>query len=96
MKILVLGAGAIGGYFGGRLAEAGVDVTFLVRPKRREQIARDGLVVESPLGNLKLAVGASPPGSTTATWILIPDAAGRPAYVFRGGRAFKRVTSPSS
>jgi 2-dehydropantoate 2-reductase len=56
MRILVLGAGAIGGYFGGRLAEAGADVTFLVRPKRREQIARDGLVIESPLGNAKLAV----------------------------------------
>ena len=39
MKILVLGAGGIGGYFGGRLAQAGADVTFLVRPRRREQIA---------------------------------------------------------
>jgi len=56
MKILILGAGGIGGYFGGRLAAAGADVTFLVRPKRREQLARDGLVVESPLGNLKLPV----------------------------------------
>ena len=56
MKILVLGAGGIGGYFGGRLAEAGADVTFLVRPKRREQIARDGLRIESPLGDAKLAV----------------------------------------
>ena len=43
MKILVLGAGAVGGYFGGRLAEAGVDVTFLVRPKRAELLARNGL-----------------------------------------------------
>lgn len=51
MKILVLGAGGIGGYFGGRLAEAGSDVTFLVRPRRREQIARGGLVVKSPLGD---------------------------------------------
>jgi len=51
MKILVLGAGGIGGYFGGRLAQAGADVTFLVRPKRREQIARDGLRVASPLGD---------------------------------------------
>src|SRR6185312_5197091 len=56
MKILVLGAGGIGGYFGGRLAQAGADVTFLVRPKRREQIAREGLVIESPLGNAKLDV----------------------------------------
>jgi 2-dehydropantoate 2-reductase len=55
MKILVLGAGGIGGYFGGRLAEAGTDVTFLVRPLRREQLARDGLCVESPLGGLRMA-----------------------------------------
>ena len=55
MKVLILGAGGIGGYFGGRLAEAGADVTFLVRAKRREQIARDGLVIESPLGNARLA-----------------------------------------
>jgi 2-dehydropantoate 2-reductase len=58
MKILVLGAGGIGGYYGARLANAGVDVTFLVRPKRREQLAREGLVVESPLGNLKLPAKA--------------------------------------
>jgi len=56
MKILVLGAGGIGGYFGGRLAQAGADVTFLVRPRRREQLGRDGLVVESPLGDFKLPV----------------------------------------
>jgi len=56
VKILVLGAGGIGGYFGGRLAEAGEDVTFLVRPARREQIARDGLRVESPVGDMQLAV----------------------------------------
>ena len=55
MRILVLGAGGIGGYFGGRLAAAGVDTTFLVRPRRREQIAREGLLIESPLGNLQLA-----------------------------------------
>ena len=56
MKILVLGAGGIGGYFGGRLAQAGADVTFLVRPKRRAQLARDGLVVGSPLGDLRMPV----------------------------------------
>ena len=54
MKLLVLGAGGIGGYFGGRLADAGVDVTFLVRPKRREQIQRDGLRVSSELGDIQL------------------------------------------
>jgi 2-dehydropantoate 2-reductase len=56
VKLLVLGAGAVGGYFGGRLAEAGVDVTFFVRPKRREQLRRDGLRIESPLGHLQLPV----------------------------------------
>ncbi|MDN3562963.1 ketopantoate reductase family protein [Paeniroseomonas aquatica] len=47
MRILVLGAGAIGGYFGLRLAEAGADVSFLVRPGRAAQLERDGLVVSS-------------------------------------------------
>ncbi|HEY2630698.1 MAG TPA: 2-dehydropantoate 2-reductase [Usitatibacter sp.] len=56
MRTLVLGAGGIGGYFGGRLAEAGRDVTFLVRPGRRDQLARDGLVIESVNGNAKVAV----------------------------------------
>lgn len=52
--MLVLGAGALGGYFGGRAMERGVDVTFLVRPRRAAQLARDGLVVESPLGDIRL------------------------------------------
>ena len=54
MRILVVGAGAIGGYFGARLAEAGRDVTFLVRPRRAEQLAR-GLLVRSPRGDVKVA-----------------------------------------
>src|SRR5262245_38684648 len=58
MKLLVLGAGAIGGYFGGRLAEAGADVAFLVRPKRRAQLQRDGLRIRSPLGDAQLPVDA--------------------------------------
>jgi 2-dehydropantoate 2-reductase len=52
MKILVLGAGAVGGFFGGRLAEAGADVTFLVRPRRADQMAERGLVVKSPFGDI--------------------------------------------
>lgn len=56
MKILILGAGAIGGYFGGRLLQSGADVTFLVREKRRAQLERDGLRIESPCGNATLAV----------------------------------------
>ena len=56
MPMLILGAGAVGGYFGARLAAANVDVTFLVRPARAAVLARDGLVVHSPLGDLKLSV----------------------------------------
>ena len=56
MRILVLGAGAVGGYFGGRMVEGGADVTFLVRDKRRAVLARDGLLVKSAVGDLKLAI----------------------------------------
>jgi 2-dehydropantoate 2-reductase len=54
VKILVLGAGATGGYFGGRLAQAGADVTFLVRERRAAQLAADGLVVKSPHGDFSV------------------------------------------
>jgi 2-dehydropantoate 2-reductase len=54
MRILVVGAGAIGGYFGARLAAVGRNVTFLVRPKRAEQLA-SGLVVRSPKGDVTIA-----------------------------------------
>jgi 2-dehydropantoate 2-reductase len=47
MRILVVGAGAIGGYFGGRLLQAGRDVTFLVREKRAAQLHRTGLSIRS-------------------------------------------------
>lgn len=51
MRVLVLGAGALGGYFGGRLVEAGTaDVAFLVRPARQAALARDGLGIDSPFG----------------------------------------------
>lgn len=53
MRILIVGAGAIGGYFGARLAEAGRDVTFLVRPKRAEQLA-GGLFVSSSKGDVHI------------------------------------------
>lgn len=58
MRILFLGAGATGGYFGGRLMQAGADVTFLVRPRRMEQLRGDGLVVVSPFGDVRLPVQA--------------------------------------
>ncbi len=68
MRILILGAGAIGGYFGGRLVEAGADVTFLVRPRRAEQLARDGLVIESDFGNVKLPVKCITGGAGDASF----------------------------
>ena len=58
MRILVVGAGAIGGYFGGRLIEAGRDVTFLVRPRRAAELASAGLVIKSAAGDVTVP---SPP-----------------------------------
>jgi 2-dehydropantoate 2-reductase len=54
MRFLVVGAGATGGYFGGRLLEAGRDVTFLVRPGRAAQLAATGLAIVSPAGDVSL------------------------------------------
>src|SRR4051812_38121319 len=54
MRVLVIGAGAIGGYFGGRLLQAGRDVTFLVRPRRATELASAGLVIKSPNGDVTL------------------------------------------
>lgn len=55
-KLLFLGAGGVGGYFGARLIEAGVDVSFLVRPARAATLAAQGLRVTSPHGDLTLPV----------------------------------------
>jgi 2-dehydropantoate 2-reductase len=56
MKILILGAGGVGAYFGGRLIEAGADVTYLVREKRQRSLIENGLQIESPYGKLSLKV----------------------------------------
>jgi len=56
VKILILGAGAVGGYWGARLHQSGADVTFLLREKRAEAVRRDGLVVKSPRGDATLPV----------------------------------------
>lgn len=58
MRILVLGAGGTGGYFGGMLAKVGAEITFLVRPKRAEALARTGLVIRTPDGTDTLTVPA--------------------------------------
>ena len=68
MRILIVGAGAIGGYFGGRLLQVGRDVTFLVRPGRAAELARDGLVIKSPHGDARIA---NPPALQASA--LAPD-----------------------
>ncbi|MEN0649434.1 2-dehydropantoate 2-reductase [Caldifermentibacillus hisashii] len=55
MKFLFVGAGAVGGYFGGRLLEKGADVTFLVREGRRRNLQEKGLVIHSDYGNATLS-----------------------------------------
>ena len=54
MRVLIVGAGAIGGYFGGRMLQAGRDITFLVRPRRALELAAAGLVIKSPNGDVTL------------------------------------------
>ncbi|MDR3483138.1 MAG: 2-dehydropantoate 2-reductase, partial [Burkholderiaceae bacterium] len=56
MRILILGAGGIGGYYGARLAAAGCDVTFLLRPGSAQRIGRDGLKLTSVRGDVHLPV----------------------------------------
>jgi len=51
VKILILGAGAVGGYWGARLTQAGIDTTFLLREKRAAKVKAEGLVVKSPKGD---------------------------------------------
>ncbi len=73
MRVLVLGAGGTGGYFGGRLAQSGADVTFLVRPARAAALARDGLRIRSALGDADLA-------ANTVTADALPDLAARAPF----------------
>ncbi|HSB73450.1 MAG TPA: 2-dehydropantoate 2-reductase [Candidatus Methylomirabilis sp.] len=65
MRIAVMGSGGVGGYFGGRLAQAGVDVTFIARGAHLEAIRKDGLTVKSPAGDFHVR----------------PEATGEPARV---------------
>jgi len=71
MRILCLGAGAIGGYFGGRLAEAGADVTFLVRERRQSELLSDGLRIQSVFGDARVAVKAVTHGEVRGPFDLI-------------------------
>jgi 2-dehydropantoate 2-reductase len=56
MRILVVGAGALGGYFGGCLVRAGRNITFLARPRRAEQLARESLQIVGPHGDFTVPV----------------------------------------
>jgi 2-dehydropantoate 2-reductase len=71
MRILILGAGAVGGYFGGRLVEKGEDVTFLVRPKRKQQLNENGLVTHSTHGDFSAPVQTLSPGDHAEPFDLI-------------------------
>jgi len=79
MRYLVVGAGALGGYFGARLLDAGSDVTFLLRPARAAALARTGLVVKSRFGDLSIP---SPP------FVLAEDIASAYDVVIVGAKAY--------
>ncbi|WP_313700536.1 ketopantoate reductase family protein [Pantoea sp.] len=71
MRILMAGAGATGGYFGARLAQAGQDVTFLVRARRYQQLQADGLVLQTPAGTETLQPQLTQASTLTGHYDLI-------------------------
>lgn len=71
MKVLVLGAGALGGYFGGKLLKSGVEVDFLVRPKRAAQLAARGLVVREAGGGFTVPVRTVMEGQSMGTYDVV-------------------------
>ena len=71
MRILMAGAGATGGYFGARLAQAGQDVTFLVRARRYQQLQANGLVLQTPAGTETLQPQLTQASTLTGHYDLI-------------------------
>jgi 2-dehydropantoate 2-reductase len=71
MRTLILGAGGIGGYFGGRLVQSGADATFLVREARAERLKTNGLKIVSPLGDAELDVSVATAGAVTGAYDLV-------------------------
>ncbi|KAA5943887.1 ketopantoate reductase family protein [Pantoea sp. Bo_2] len=71
MRILMAGAGATGGYFGARLAQAGQDVTFLVRERRYQQLQNNGLVLQTPQGTETLLPQLTQASTLTGHYDLI-------------------------
>jgi 2-dehydropantoate 2-reductase len=63
VRVLILGAGAVGGYWGARMTQAGIDVTFLLREKRAETVKRNGMVVKSPKGDFTVPAKVVTKGS---------------------------------
>jgi len=63
VRVLILGAGAVGGYWGARMTQAGIDVTFLLREKRAETVKKNGLVVKSPKGDFTVPANVVTKGS---------------------------------
>ena len=100
MKALILGAGAIGGYVGGRLhqtgAQTGADVTFLVRPARRAAIERDGLVIKSTKGDITQKVKTVLKASDGGPYDLVLLPTKRSKSASRSVRASMSARWPSS
>ena len=71
MRILILGAGGTGGYFGGRLVQSGADVTFLVRPERGQRLKENGLVIKSPAGDAELEVNTIAAGEAARKFDIV-------------------------
>jgi 2-dehydropantoate 2-reductase len=71
MRILIVGAGALGGYFGGCLVHAGRDVTFMARPQRAAQLAREGLRIITPHGDFAVPVVTVPAGNISEPFDLV-------------------------
>lgn len=80
IRVAVFGAGAVGGYFGGRLVQAGVDVTFIARGEHLQAIQAQGLKVESLLGNFTIK-----PAQTTSD----PETVGIADLVIVGVKAWQ-------
>lgn len=94
MRIAVLGVGGVGGYFGGRLAEAGRDVVFLARGRQLDALRERGLRIQSPAGDVYLPRVATDPAPKAFDLVLlgvkawqVPEAAHAVAELLQPGGA---------
>jgi 2-dehydropantoate 2-reductase len=71
MRFLIVGAGALGGYYGGMLVKGGADVTFLVRPRRAAQLAEQGLVIKRADGEFKTPVKTASAGAVDGPYDVV-------------------------